>query len=100
MRSRNWKAAIGEMDDSDGYMSDILHELQDLHHRACLDARPEPRSLARRLFEWEMKSDWEIFYGTAGTYADVFGLEGLAEYDSWPSLYGRRFANLTQGPRR
>jgi len=71
---------IGDMDDSDGYMSDILPELQNLHHRACLDARPEPRALARRLFEWEMKSDWEIFYGTAETYADVFGAEGLAEY--------------------
>ena len=31
--------AIGDMDDSDGYMSDILPELQDLHHRACLRAQ-------------------------------------------------------------
>jgi uncharacterized Zn finger protein len=74
------ETAIGYMDDSDGYMSDILPELQNLHHRACVDARPEPRALARRLFEWEIKSDWEIFYGTAETYADVFGAEGLAEY--------------------
>jgi uncharacterized Zn finger protein len=72
--------AIGEMDDSDGYMSDILSELQDLHHCACLQVSPEPRALARRLFEWEIKSDWEIFYGAAETYADVFGAEGLAEY--------------------
>ena len=72
--------AIGDMDDSDGYMSDILPELQNLHHRACLDARPEPCALARRLFAWEMMSDWGIFYGTAETYADVFGAEGLAEY--------------------
>ena len=72
--------AIGNMDDSDGYMSDILPELQNLHHRACLDVRPEPCALARRLFEWELKSDWEIFFGTAETYADVFGAEGLAEY--------------------
>jgi uncharacterized Zn finger protein len=74
------ESAIGDMDDSDGYMSDILSELHDLHHRACLEARPEPRALARRLFEWEMKGDWEIFYGTAETYADVFGADGLAEY--------------------
>ncbi len=74
------ESAIGDMDDSNGYMSDILSELQDLHHRACLEARPEPRVLARCLFEWEMKSDWEIFYGTAQTYADIFGAEGLAEY--------------------
>ena|SRR5688572_1545269 len=74
------ETAIGHMDDSDGYMNDILPELQSLHHRACLDARPDPCALARRLFEWEMKSDWEIFYGAAKTYADVFGAEGLAEY--------------------
>ncbi|HKY44315.1 MAG TPA: hypothetical protein VJM50_14610 [Pyrinomonadaceae bacterium] len=71
---------IGNMDDSDGYMSDILPELQNLHHRACLVVRPEPCALARRLFEWEIKSDWEIFHGTAESYADVFGAEGLAEY--------------------
>src|SRR5215213_1999228 len=74
------ETAIADMDDSDGYMSDILPELQNLHHRACLDARPEPRPLARRLFAWEMMSGWGIFYGTAETYADVFGAEGLAEY--------------------
>ena len=74
------ETAIGEMDDSDGYMNDILPELQNLHHRACLDARPEPCALARRLFAWEMMSDWGIFYGAAETYADVFGAEGLAEY--------------------
>jgi hypothetical protein len=59
------ETAIGEMDDSDGYMGDILPELHDLHHDACLQAGPEPQALARRLFEWEMKSDWEIFYGAA-----------------------------------
>lgn len=74
------ETAIGEMDDSDGYMNDILPELQNLHHHACLDVRPEPCALARRLFAWEMMSDWGIFYGTAETYADVFGAEGLAEY--------------------
>lgn len=59
------ETAIGHMDDSDGYMNDILPELQNLHHRACLEARPNPRALARRLFAWETMSDWEIFYGTA-----------------------------------
>src|SRR5262249_45377220 len=48
--------ALGNIDDSDGYMGDILPELQNLHHRACLEVRPEPRALARRLFEWELNS--------------------------------------------
>jgi uncharacterized Zn finger protein len=72
--------AIGHLDDSDGYMSGILSELQELHHCACLQVRPDPRALARRLFAWEIKSDWEIFYGAAENYADVFGAEGLSEY--------------------
>jgi uncharacterized Zn finger protein len=76
----NLENAIGDMDDSDGYMSEILPELHDLHHCACLQVSPDPRALARRLFEWEIKSDWEIFYGTAENYADVFGAAGLAEY--------------------
>jgi len=74
------ESAIGVMDDSDGHMGDILPELHDLHHRACIEAKPEPVTLARRLFEWEIKSDWEIFYGAATNYAEVFGTEGLAEY--------------------
>lgn len=72
--------AIGHMDDSDGYMSGILSELQELHHGACVKVSPDPRALARRLFEWEIKSDWEIFSGAAESYADIFGAEGLAEY--------------------
>ncbi len=88
--------SIGDIDDSDGYMSDILPGLQNLHHRACLDARPEPRALAGRLFEWEIKSDWEIFYGTAETYADVFGAEGLAEYRRLAESEWTKIGNLTQ----
>jgi hypothetical protein len=72
--------SIGSMDDSDGHMSVILPDLHDLHHSACLEAKPDQATLARRLFKWEIKSDWEIFYGSATHYADVFGAEGLAEY--------------------
>jgi uncharacterized Zn finger protein len=93
------ESAIGDMDDSDGYMSDILSELQDLHHRACLESRTEPRVLARRLFEWEMKSDWEIFYGTAETYADVFGAEGLAEYRRLAESEWAKVRQLNPGDR-
>jgi len=76
--------AIGEMDDSDGHMGEILSALSELHHCACKQAGEDPKTLAKRLFDWEMKSDWDIFSGAAETYADVLGSEGLAEY--------RRFA--------
>jgi hypothetical protein len=36
-------------------------------------ARPDPEALAAWLFEWELHSEWETFYGAATTYADVLG---------------------------
>ncbi len=99
---------IGSVDDSDGGMGDILHELQELHHTACQHAKPDPETLAKRLFEWELRSEYEVFYGAAATYADVLGAQGLnvyrklaeAEWARVPSLgpgredrdgYGKRF---------
>src|SRR5204863_5245773 len=72
--------AIGEMDDSDGHMREILPDLQELHHRACQQAGEDPQNLARRLFDWELKSDWDFLRDTAEIYADVLGPQGLAEY--------------------
>ena len=74
------EGALGEVDDSAGHMHDILDRLQTLHYEACVEARPDPVKLARRLFERELTSEWEIFYGAAESYADMFGDEGLAEY--------------------
>lgn len=72
--------ALGEMDDSDGYMGGILERLQKIHHRACEQAQAEPEALAKRLFEWELATDWDTFYKAAETYADVLGEKGLAVY--------------------
>jgi len=100
--------ALGEMDDSNGYMNDVLEQLQDIHHKACVKARPDPEVLAKRLFEWELATDWDTFYEAAQTYADVLGEKGLAvyrrlaetEWEKIPQLkpgkmekdyYGRRF---------
>ena len=72
--------AMGSVDDSDGYMGSILEGLQDLHHGACKKAKPDPEALARRLFGWEMRTDYDTFYGAAETYADILGKKGLAIY--------------------
>jgi uncharacterized Zn finger protein len=72
--------AIGHVDDSDGHMSYVLEDLQALHLEACRQAKPDGVKLARRLFKWELESQWEVFYGAAETYRKVFGKEGLAEY--------------------
>jgi len=72
--------ALGEMDDSDGYVGDLLERLQEIHHKACVKAKPDPEGLAKRLFEWELKTDWDTFYEAAETYSDVLGKKGIAVY--------------------
>ncbi|MBA3711017.1 MAG: SWIM zinc finger family protein [Pyrinomonadaceae bacterium] len=72
--------AIGHVDDSDGHMSYVLEDLQALHLEACQQAMLDGVKLARRLFKWELESQWEVFYGAAEVYRKVFGKEGLAEY--------------------
>ncbi len=72
--------ALGSVDDSDGQMGDILARLQELHLRACRRAKPDPELLAQRLFRWELRTDWDTFFGAAQTYAGVLGKKGLAVY--------------------
>ena len=71
--------AVGNVDDSDGYFGEIFEAIGDLHLAACGRARPDPVSLARRLFEQALRSDYGVFAGVAA-YAEVLGPEGLAEY--------------------
>ncbi|MBI1367098.1 MAG: hypothetical protein GC162_00440 [Planctomycetes bacterium] len=72
--------ALGSMDDSSGNMGGILERLCEIHHAACLSAKPDPEELARRLFRWEIETSYDTFYGAAETYADVLGKKGLTEY--------------------
>jgi uncharacterized Zn finger protein len=46
-----------------------------------------------------MKSDWEVFYGTAAIYADVFGAEGLAEYRRLAECEWAKIRQLNPGNR-
>lgn len=72
--------AMGSVDDSDGYMTGILERLQDIHHAACKRAKLDPEELARRLFEWELRGNWDTFSGAAERYAEIFGKKGLEVY--------------------
>ncbi len=72
--------ALHNVDDSDGYMGDILERIQELHLAACKKAKPDPGQLARRLFEWEMRTEWDTFHGAVDTYAAVLGKKGIETY--------------------
>lgn len=68
------------VDDSDGWMGALLERLQELHLEACRRTRPDPVDLAERLFEGEMESSFDTFYGAANTYANILGDTGIAAY--------------------
>src|SRR5215207_8637699 len=73
--------AEGAMDyDAGGCVSGVLGDLEELHHSACKEASPDPKALARRLFEWELRGHYDTFFEAANTYVDVLGEEGLFEY--------------------
>ncbi|HEY5884269.1 MAG TPA: SWIM zinc finger family protein, partial [Pyrinomonadaceae bacterium] len=72
--------AIGQVDDSDGHFGNIVPALTEVHHEACVMAREDPLTLARRLFGFEMNNEWEFFHGAATIYQDVLGEAGLFEY--------------------
>lgn len=91
---------LAEMDDSDGNMTPILERLQELHHAACLKAKPEPEALARRLFRREIEGDWDTFYHAAETYADVLGKKGLAVYRKLAEKLWNQMPQLGPGDER
>jgi len=74
--------ALAKLEGIRGYDIDdeIYDTLEDLHYKACRQAKPDPEALAKRLFEWELSSDYDTFFDAVNTYADVLGEKGLAEY--------------------
>ena len=72
--------ALESLDDSDGYLSGLRDRLQGLHFEACGASRPDPVALAKRLFQYELHSEFDVFYGAAAQYATILGTKGLAAY--------------------
>ncbi|MBL0159228.1 MAG: hypothetical protein IPP47_19270 [Bryobacterales bacterium] len=72
--------AVEAIDDSEGHFRMLRDRLQDIHYRACQEARPDPAELARRLFQWEMQSDFDVFYAAAEQYAEILGAKGMKVY--------------------
>lgn len=85
--------AINMVDDSSGEVGSILSRLQALHLKACRNAGIDPEELASRLFEWELRSDFDVFYEAAETYADILGKKGLAKYRE---LAEKEWANIPE----
>ena len=89
--------ALGMMDDSNGEMTGLLGRIQEMHHAACVAAKPDSEELAHRLFDWEMATDWDTFYGAAEAYADVLGKKGLKVYRQLAELAWKEVPKLGPG---
>jgi tetratricopeptide (TPR) repeat protein len=72
--------AVQRVDDSDGHFGELRDRLQDIHYRACQEARPDPAELAVRLFQWELLSDFDVFFGAVARYSKILGDEGMKVY--------------------
>ena len=72
--------AMGSVDDSDGHMSELRDRLQDIHYKACQEAKPEPVALAARLFHWELHGEFDVFSDAVSRYGDMLGLKGMKAY--------------------
>lgn len=92
--------AVEDVDDSDGHCTALLDRARDIHLAAARAARPEPMRLARDLFAREMASDYDTFHGAAAVYADVFGDEGLAEYQRLAAAAWEQLPPLRGGRER
>jgi len=91
---RALEAAIERVDDSDGGTHDVVERLEELHHQACVAARPDPSALAERLLAWELEGgNLDIFDRAAVRYADVLGEAGL---DLYRTLAEERWAAVAQ----
>ncbi len=91
------ESATMQMDDSDGYMGGILGRLQELHLAACRHAKLDPEALAKRLFDWEMRTHFDTFYGAAAKYADVLGEHGLAAYRHYAAARWEQIPQVNPG---
>lgn len=87
--------AMSTLDDSSGYFSTVVEDLERLHHEACAIVRPDPVVLARRLFTFDVDGEWDIFIDSVERYADVLGDEGIAEMRR---LAEARWAELPERP--
>ena len=91
------EAALNEADDSNGEIGSLLGELQELHLAACTAAKPDPKELATRLFEWEIQNGWDVFHNAVVTYAAVLGASGLAVYRALAEVAWRALPLLRAG---
>lgn len=85
------EGAMESIDDSDGHLSLIIDQVQEIHYQACQTSQPNPSALAERLFHMELNSGYGFFYNAIESYREILGDEGVATYtklvdEQWEKL--------------
>src|SRR5260370_23413487 len=86
--------------DSECHYGMLRDRLQDIHYQACQEARPDPVELARRLFQWELHSDFDVFYGAVARYAKILGAKGMKVYQELAEAEWEKVPARTSRPER
>ncbi|MEB3293369.1 MAG: hypothetical protein VKJ24_09420, partial [Synechococcales bacterium] len=89
--------AMNSIDDSSGDVGSCLEEFQNLHYQACELAPPDPVTLANRLFNIEIESEFGSFANAADIYADLLGKTGLACYQTLAEAKWQELVPQTSG---
>lgn len=91
------KNVYGAVDDSSGNVGSVMSDIQELHHDACLSAKPDISDLAGKLLEWELTIEGDPFYNAAARYADVLGEDGLSSYRKLVEAEWEKVPQLSAG---
>ena len=73
---------ISRVDDSDGYLGNVMEEITDLHLAACTATPPTPKTLAKRIIEIALGTDWDWMIDAPERYKDLLGDSGLSALDT------------------
>ncbi len=71
-------AAYQRIDDSGGSFGDLLHQIAELHLKACRAAPPEPTAFGTQFFDLQMRDDWGLL--AFEDYAPLLGDTGLRTF--------------------
>lgn len=74
------ETAVNRIDDSNGWITSIFHEIARIHLDACLASGAGGPKLAQRLVKLELSAELDTFHRSAVSYAEALGDDGLAEY--------------------
>jgi tetratricopeptide (TPR) repeat protein len=76
----NAERSLEQIDDSNGEVMPAIHELADIHRRACEQTGPDAVRLAERLFRFQTEGQWDTFYDVLPGYREALGVVGVRRY--------------------